>query len=92
MGIFTGILGFITTGAALLRYSSGCRNNLPRTLSIYAAKLNATISFSVVYARGVSFFALAAATLLKPINVTFHVIVPSADLDGHAEDEDNCNL
>lgn len=66
MAIFTNVLGFITTIAALAEYQSACFNDLP-------SKINGE---DVNYSAGPAFYCMVLATLLKVVDLVIHIIVP----------------
>lgn len=76
MALFTGIMGTITTLIALSSYSDGCFKNLPDSDS----------SGDVEWKLGPGFSLLLVATLLKPVNVIIHMLMPVV------KEEDNQNL
>jgi hypothetical protein len=61
MSIFTGIVGTISTLTALSSYADGCYNNLPSSVDLHL---------------GPGFCCLLVATLLKPVDVVLHLLLP----------------
>ena len=86
MGVFTGMLGFCTTGIAMVSYSNKCRNVLPTNVTILAAG-SASVDVAVEWVRGTSFICLAVATVMKPINVFAHLILPVGEHDDEVIDD-----
>jgi len=68
LGIFTGLLGTATTLASLSTFADGCHANLPEGDFLNMGEVS--------WALGPSFVILLLATLLKPLDVIFHCIVP----------------
>jgi len=66
MGILTGVLGFVSTLAALSTYAGGCYHNLPTEYN--GVRIN--------YSLGPGFLCLLVATVLKIIDVVANVFLP----------------
>ena len=71
MGIFTGILGCVSTMAALSAYAEGCNKHLPGYIDGHSA----------AYHYGPGFICLVIATLLKAYDVMVHILMPVVPFD-----------
>jgi hypothetical protein len=67
MGMFTGLMGTISTLIALSAYADGCYRNLPD---------NDGAGNNIVWELGPGFSCLLVATLLKPIDFLIHLLMP----------------
>eukprot|EP00602_Paraphysomonas_sp_CaronLab_P003478 CAMPEP_0185024610 /NCGR_PEP_ID=MMETSP1103-20130426/7760_1 /TAXON_ID=36769 /ORGANISM="Paraphysomonas bandaiensis, Strain Caron Lab Isolate" /LENGTH=207 /DNA_ID=CAMNT_0027557627 /DNA_START=158 /DNA_END=781 /DNA_ORIENTATION=+ len=67
MGIFTGVVGTITTLAALSSYADGCYRNLPN---------DDGSGNELTWYLGPGFTCLLLATFLKPVDVLIHLLTP----------------
>lgn len=84
MGIFTGVLGFLSTLSALNAFANTCFRNLNPAVS----------SLSMDKQPGAAFILLLVATVLKMVDILAHVIVPVPEQDywtptGEAAAEDS---
>lgn len=82
MGIFTGVMGFLSTLAALNSFADTCFRNLTPAVS----------SLDMDKQPGAAFILLLIATILKVVDIWAHVIVPVPELnywtpDGVSEED-----
>ena len=71
MGIFTGVLGCVSTIAALSAYAGACFKNLPEEFNTH----------TIEYKYGPGFVCLLFATILKVFDIICHVIMPVEPFD-----------
>ena len=78
MGIGTGIFGFASTLAALLAFVTNCSDRLPTPDATFTfAKAGGSVTLPVTWSVGPAFACLLVATLLKPVDVACHAILPT---------------
>ncbi len=78
MGIVTGILGFLSTLAALNTFADTCFRSLDSNLD----------ELTVTKTPGAAFILLLVATILKAVDIWAHLIVPVPESDFWTPDSD----
>ena len=73
LAIITGILGFLSTLSSLSTYAGGCYENLPDQLAVEGGHVD------MDWRLGPGFACILVATLLKPLNIIAHVLLPTPD-------------